>query len=249
MKLLTNESVDALARHFCDEKSPAKNLKDLELGFDTLCEKLSLKFSPYKLELDQSRIGGSKVSDMDALKIYGILGQVNGLRLTDQRLWTTLAFSDIFSAFAKSRWPDALDPTKGKSTLRTHWFASTQRDFQRNHVIASEWWVAALASRVAVELESQPEKILAVLRWNSDFTSNILSRPTQTSSTTLLSCIVGLAEEYRNSGKPYPREELRSFFSAVNFIQGRRSLFALSQEEVTRVIRPIWEKAIGKALP
>lgn len=237
MKILNSDSVDILFQHLCGSKNTVGHPGDLRDPFETLSSKLSLNLINYDLEISVPPADPMRSKAENSVDIYSSIGALSPLRLVDARFWTTLAIKE-FSEFSRIQWPEF----EKESVISNHWFARTSRELQRDHVIASEWWVGSISHRISENTELSQLSASAVINSNSDFRSQLLGRPKVFSSTRLASSVIKLLGQDVIAGVQYSRQGMRSFLAEVNFKMGRRSLGSLTQEQVDRELKNIWNE-------
>ena len=106
----------------------------------------------------------------------------------EERLWTYVSHVYLLS-YARTRWPIPADDKDAVAHIRTHFFARTKRQIERDNVAARLWWMAHLCKRVM----SMPlEDALVILLHQSDVRANLIERPTLSRSAIVFSSILEL---------------------------------------------------------
>ena len=127
------------------------------------------------LEQLDPRSGG----DTDVTNAKIVFSSIEGLSrylARDERLWVWFTHGPCLG-YARNRWITQGSTEKMISQIRTHFFATGERGFERNNAIACLWWWAKIASQYT---DAPLDKVLEVLLHQTDVRASIIERPTIT---------------------------------------------------------------------
>jgi hypothetical protein len=227
LRVLTTQSLDTLKIHL------SLNPFAVKKSFDVLISELDLKL----IEVDvaenikeSSRLSGSKNQVIDeeipnVKIIWNCLKDISPLIALDERVWVTLTLSD-HRDYLLTRWfDDSGDSDGARRSLDNHLFATSSRRFIRDQALSRLWWAAKISSNLhSIEIE----RALTVLFWNSDLLSQIIGRPSTSSSSALTSEIILVMGHRKDENLSFNRDKFRAFMSHLDISLGRNLLFSLS---------------------
>jgi hypothetical protein len=192
------------------------------------------------IELDEGAIGQLKapvgIENFEAENCAILLGALSSLtpyQAADERLWAMLSHT-ILLPHARIRWPIPTNDQAAVKHILTHFFASTQRQLERDNVGGRLWWMGHLCSRI----RGMPLKeSLEILLFRSDVRANIVERPTTSQSAPIFSAlIIKLAKSYRGKKKLFERQTFRALMIRINGLGGYKLLDALDRKAVEQLI-------------
>jgi hypothetical protein len=128
----------------------------------------------YLEQLDPKSGGETDVAN--ARIVYSSIQGLSRYLARDERLWVWFTHGPCL-AYARNRWITQGNTEKMISQIRTHFFATGERGFERNNAIACLWWWAKIASQYT---EVELDKVLEVLLHQTDVRASIIERPTIT---------------------------------------------------------------------
>jgi hypothetical protein len=154
----------------------------------------------------------------------------------DERLWTMLTHTLLLD-HARARWPIPKKNEEAVKYIRSHYFASTQRQLERENVGSRLWWMGHLCSRVpGVALKDA----LDVFLYRADVRANIIERPTTAQSVPVFTAILRkLADSYKGQKKLFHRDNFRPMMVRLNGLGGYKLLDALDAKAVEAFINKI----------
>jgi hypothetical protein len=164
-----------------------------------------------------------------------------GLKLTpyqarEERLWTYMAHVYLLE-YARKRWPIPADDKDAVSHIRTHFFARTKRQYERDNVGSRLWWMAHLCARAT---EMPLHEALEVMLYQTDVRANIIERPTLSRSASVFSSILELLNEsFKEKKKLFERSNFRKFMIGINDFGGFVLLDALEISSIKEILKNI----------
>jgi hypothetical protein len=240
MEILSTESLEKL-------RDECKNNPHLiSQTLDELVKEFSLSLIPFsnkKFDLRnlQIPIGSRQETNKDLENCKTMLESLNNLtaaEATDERLWTTLCFSN-YSEYSRARWP--VENAKNvENHVQVHWFAKTNRNRMRDNSISRLWWMGHIARKVS---SSDYETVLKTLFFNSDYRSSLLERNTSANSIKVLVCILEISQEAFIGNIEFNRAKFRNFMKYVDLIGKRTALPSLTHSELKDILTPIYYNA------
>lgn len=117
--------------------------------------------------------------DTDVANAKIVFTSIQGLSrylARDERLWVWFTHGPCLG-YSRNRWITPGNTQKMVTQIRTHFFASGERGFERNNAIACLWWWAKIASQYK---DAPLDKVLEVLLHQTDVRASIIERPTIT---------------------------------------------------------------------
>jgi uncharacterized protein DUF6339 len=196
---------------------------------------IDVKFDESVLELMKSSTAGDDGDVENCALLYKAL-PLTPYQAREERLWTYLSHV-YFLPYARTRWPIPDDDNDAIAHIRTHFFARTKRQIERDNVVARLWWVAHLCNRVS----SMPLKhALQILLHQSDVRANLIERPTLSRSAIVFSSIIELlGESFAGEKALFERNNFREFMKRLNDYGGYVLLDVLEIESIKDVLRQI----------
>jgi hypothetical protein len=183
---------------------------------------------------------GGECDVANAKLVYESIPNLSRHLARDERLWVWFTHGPCIG-YARNRWISQQSTEKMVNQIRTHFFAVTERGFERNNAIACLWWWATIASQYADE---PIEKVLKVLLHHTDVRASIIERPTITQPA-FKSIMRVLVEQYDSdpSHRFFKRSKNRAAYKKwlieINRYAGTRMYEAFSEEENTQLFRKL----------
>jgi hypothetical protein len=125
-------------------------------------------------KLDPKSGGGVDVSN--AKLVFSSINGLSRYLARDERLWVWFTHIPCLG-YARNRWLTTGSKDKLVSQIRTHFFATGERGFERNNAVACLWWWSKIASQYT---DDPLDKVLEVLLHQTDVRASIIERPTIT---------------------------------------------------------------------
>ena len=125
------------------------------------------------------KLGPRSKGEADVINSKIVFSSIQGLSrylARDERLWVWFTHGPCLH-YVRNRWITQGSPDKMISQIRTHFFASGDRGFERNNAIACLWWWAKIASQYT---DAPLDKVLEVLLHQTDVRASVIERPTAT---------------------------------------------------------------------
>lgn len=199
-------------------QSDASSFLDVDLEYDE--ERLK--------RLDGPRGGAVNSPEHEARSAEVVFTALNSLTpflARDERLWVYLCHT-LCLDFARRRWPIPDKKEDAIKHIRTHFFAKTARQIERDNAISRLWWMSFICSKVeGVQLPD----CLQVLLYKSDVRANLVERPSTVQNRALLTCLIGrLAESKASSEELFERETFRKLMVRLNLEGGVRLLESMN---------------------
>ncbi len=159
----------------------------------------------------------------------------------DERLWVRLTHIELLD-YSRKRWPIPHDDDKAVKHIRTHFFATTSRSFERDNAASRLWWISALCNRVqGIPLEEALECIL----YRADVRASIIERPTTSQSRPIFNAIVRvLNDSYHGDKSLFERETFRRAMKELNLVGGRKLLDALPDSELIQIVNKCFSRMV-----
>jgi hypothetical protein len=192
-------------------------------------------------QLDPKSGGVTDVTN--ARIVYSSIQGLSRYLARDERLWVWFTHGPCLG-YSRSRWIKQSSTEKMISQIRTHFFATGERGFERNNAIACLWWWAKIASQYT---EEPLDKVLEVLLHQTDVRASIIERPT-TALPAFRSIMQVLIEQYdadpnRRFFKRRSNQGLyKKWLSEINRYAGIRMYEAFPDQANTELFRLLAEK-------
>jgi hypothetical protein len=198
-----------------------------ETGVDINESALSKLKAPEGNELFDSENCAILLSAMKNLSPY---------EAADERLWVMLSHT-LMLDHARVRWPIPKSDKDAVKHVQTHFFASAQRQLERDNIAGRLWWMGHLCARVE---ELKLKESLDVLLHRSDVRANIIERPTTAQSIPVFSALLcKLAKSHAGNKKLFERKVFRNLMIKLNGLGGYKLLDALDSKAVEKFIGDI----------
>jgi hypothetical protein len=229
----------------------ADNLDRYRSGDFSFLDLDSTQYHELPLEGDSVALNDLKLSAGDehfevenCLAVHGFLSSLTPYDARDERLWCYLSHT-LFLPHARARWPIPTDDEKAVKHIQTHFFASTNRQVERDNVASRLWWMAHLCTRVSGATKKES---LEAFLFRADVRANIIERPTVAQSTNVFSVILQ-ALIRSTSGKKalFERATFRKVMIELNSIGGFKLLDALPESELGNIFEEVVSKRVGLA--
>jgi hypothetical protein len=209
----------------------------------------STQFHELPVETQDGALADIKMADGDhhfevenCVAVHQYLGNLSPYEARDERLWCHLSHT-TFLNYARSRWPIPDDDAKAVSHILTHFFASANRQIERDNVVSRLWWMAHLCTRV--DGVSQIEALKAFL-YRTDVRASIIERPTVAQSTNVFSVILkGLMKSSLGQKALFERNTFRKVMQELNSVGGFRLLDALPENELDKIFDDVIAAKVG----
>jgi len=168
-----------------------------------------------------------------SLMVFGALTNVTPYLARDERLWTYLTHS-VLLAYSRKRWPIPDDNEEAIKHIRTHFFARSARQIERDNAVSRLWWMAYICSRS----QSLPiERALDVFLLQSDVRASIIERPTTAQSLRIFESLLRhLDRSYEKDQKWFERRILRGVMEELNRLGGVKLMEVMPDEELDAII-------------
>lgn len=211
-------------------------LLDASCSFETDIDLVETELKSIRLPAD-----GEQFDAENCAVLLRVLPAVTAFQAADERLWALLSHT-LMLEYARARWPIPANSKEALEHIRTHFFASNQRQIERDNVASRLWWMGFLCARVE---KMQLDKSLAVLLYRSDVRANIIERPTTAQSIPVFSAIVAkLAKSYGGKKRLFERGIFRRLMISLNGLGGHKLLDALDQSTIESFIDSIISKEL-----
>ena len=182
-------------------------------NFEYLSADPSLSFES-GIEIDESLL--SKLKAPNGAELFKfenctvLLAALNALspyEAADERLWVMLGHT-LMLDHGRARWPIPKKDEDAVEHIKTHFFAGTQRDLERNHFASRLWWMGHLCTRIEGMSTKQG---LDALLLRSDVRANIVERPTTAQSIPVFSAIIRkLAKSYAGNKRLFREKTVQA---------------------------------------
>lgn len=167
-----------------------------------------------------------------SLIVFRALLNVTPYLARDERLWAYLTHSVLLD-YSRKRWPIPEDDDRAVAHIRTHFFARSARQIERDNAVSRLWWMAYLCSRAELPLE----RALEVFLLQSDVRASIIERPTTAQSLRLFESILRHLDESYNKDKAwFERRVLRGVMEELNRLGGVKLIEVMPNEELDALI-------------
>jgi Family of unknown function (DUF6339) len=168
--------------------------------------------------------------------ILRALPKLTPYEAADERLWVMLSHT-LLLEHARKRWPIPKKDSEAVNHIKTHFFASSQRQLERDNVGSRLWWMAHLCDRVE---GMKLKETLIVLLFRSDVRANIIERPTTAQSIPVFTALMRqLALSYQGKRKLFERSVFRNLMIRLNGLGGYKLLDALDTKAVESFLKQI----------
>jgi hypothetical protein len=242
LNVLSMDSVEILRHHLPHH---SKELKDFD---ETSVAALDLKYidTKYRFDKDAPTLlfpenfeqAGLKDAE-NCKKILSILPGLSPAEATDERIWVTLSVLH-FRDYALARWPFEQQSRVNTPThIKNHWFANGIRPRMRDNAISRLWWMGHIASKIPGR---SMDEVFEILFFNSDYRSSLLERNSSANSVNVTASILAITKEAYDANVPYHRDSFREFMKQVDLLGGRTILAAMSTENLTILLKPIYRQ-------
>jgi hypothetical protein len=213
-----------------------------EENFDFLTEDSQWRFET-DIELDENEVSAIRTPTADEnfdayncaamLRIFPKLTPYQG---GDERLWTYMAHT-LLLKYGRARWPIPTDDEKAIGHIRKHFFASAQRQLERDNLASRLWWMGHLCKRAP---SINIEKALEVLLFRSDVRANVIERPTVSQSIPVFTAILRkLLASYEGDKHLFERRLFRRIMIALNGKGGFKLLDVLNAAQIDNLLNDI----------
>lgn len=172
-----------------------------------------------------------------AIGVYSALSKVSPYLAREERMWAYLTHTCGLN-YARHRWPIPEDDEKAEKHIRTHFFANSARQIERDNAISRLWWMAYLCSRVqSISLS----KALQAFLYKSDVRANIVERPTTSQSLRTFDCVISRLSASLNGDKElFNRDRFRQSMSEMNLLGGTRLFEALPNSHLDAIFDSVF---------
>ena len=179
----------------------------------------------------------------NCLAVFNALSQLTPYDARDERLWTFLCHTHGM-AYVKARWPIPDDDAVAVKHIRTHFFAKSSRQIERDNALSRLWWMSFLCHRVN---SMSVEDALQALLYRTDVRAQIIERPTMIQNSHILGAILEkLAHSLRTDKQLFERDINRRFIQELNAVGGFKLLDMLSVEQLRSLIDALYDAAIAE---
>lgn len=191
------------------------------------------------LALVKNSVGENHFEVDNCLAVHSYLAGLSPYDARDERLWCHLTHT-IFLDYTRQRWPIPSDDNKAIAHISTHFFASSNRQVERDNAVSRLWWMAHLCTRV--NGATQKEALEAFL-FRSDVRANIIERPTVAQSTNVFSLILrALISSAAGKKALFERTAFRRVMVELNSVGGFKLLDALPEQELDLIFADVVHK-------
>lgn len=169
----------------------------------------------------------------NCILLHEIMGNLSRYLARDERLWVYLVHTDLLE-YSLKRWPIPDNDDLAIKHIRTHFFVSGARGFERDNAAARLWWMASLCSRVK---DISLEDALFCFLYKYDVRANIIERPTTALNiNTFKSIIRRLHNSYHDDKSLFERDKFRAVMKELNLRGGVKLLSALEDQTVDSIL-------------
>jgi Family of unknown function (DUF6339) len=218
------------------------NLDRYRSGDFAYMEADSSYFFEIDVEFDQAALGSMKEptrnedEDIDNFALFYKALPLTPYEAREERLWTYMSHIYLLS-YARARWPIPVDDKDAVAHIRTHFFARTKRQIERDNVASRLWWMAHLCNRVS---SMSLTDALKILLHQSDVRANLIERPTLSRSATVFSSILELlGESFAGENALFNRTTFREFMKRLNDHGGYVLLDVLEPKSLKEILSGI----------
>jgi hypothetical protein len=250
IKFLKAETLNTLYNSIPENIDRYKNI-----GFDDILNDASCLHTHDGLTFDYDKLrkisGKAKTNrertegDVENSKI--IKSALEGLSpylAKDERIWAYLCHSLLFQ-YTLERWPidKEWDDKKVIQHIKLHFFAKSDRDFERNNAASRLWWGAYLSSNIS---NMDFDEAISSFHRNQDIRGHIIGRPTSSSSMNLFGALLEkFNRSYRTDKRLIIRENYQKYLKEVNLLGGRKLIPVMSKVEIDTHLESIEQKILG----
>jgi hypothetical protein len=150
----------------------------------------------------------------------------------DERIWVYLVHTDLLE-YARQRWPIPVDDEKAIKHIRTHFFVTGARGFERDNAASRLWWMASLCKRIN---QLTLDESLNTFLYMYDVRANIIERPTTSQNVFIFSTILKkLHESFKGNKELFERKRFRSIMKELNLKGGTKLLDALTENDIEKL--------------
>lgn len=210
---------------FLDQDASCYQELDVEADYDRLCV-LNTASIP------EGGIASSAEAEHSKL-VFEALSNITPYLAREERLWTYLSHSVLLD-YSRKRWPIPADREKAVKYVRTHFFARSARQVERDNAVSRLWWMAYLCSRSKLPIE----RALDVFLLQSDVRASIIERPTTAQSLKLFGSILKhLDESYDKDRRRFERSVLRGVMEELNRLGGVKLIEVMPEQELDAIVQ------------
>jgi len=230
-------------------KNISNNLDRYEsTGFTDMIDLPTKTHSHDGLTFDMEKlknIVGSVDSDAkNAIKIFQAMPGLTPYLAKDERLWSYLCHT-VFFEYINERWPmpeNASDERK-INHIKLHFFAKSDRNFERDNGASRLWWGGFFASKVK---NMTFEGAINTYFRNQDFRGHIIGRPNSSTSMNLFGILLEkFSQSLEGDRKLAKRENYQKYLKEVNLMGGRSLIPVMTDLEIKEELRFFEEKILG----
>ena len=175
----------------------------------------------------------------NCLAVHDYLVGLSPYDARDERLWCHLTHT-TFLGYARQRWPIPSDDNKAIAHIATHFFASSNRQVERDNAVSRLWWMAHLCTRVS---GASHKEALEAFLFRSDVRANIIERPTVAQSANVFSLIMrALIASAAGKRALFDRTTFRKVMVELNLVGGFKLLDALSEQDLDLIFAEVVHK-------
>ena len=219
------------------------------IGFYDIFEDSAMTYShdglTFDLEKMGSLTGGVESDSTNSTILLEAMPGMTPYLAKDERVWAYLCHT-VFFKYINERWPIPVDASVEKviQHIKLHFFARTDRNFERDNAGSRLWWGAFFASNID---NMKYKDAIETYHMNQDYKGHLIGRPASSSSLNLFGILL---EAFRNSlngdGKLTKRENYKEYLKEVNLLGGRRLIPVMTSLEIKDELRIIENKVLGK---
>lgn len=227
---------------FLDEDSSCH--MDIDIEFDS--ERLLSLNNSIKIKTEPG-VTHEKVRSSEEVEhgeiVFNSLSGVKPYLARDERLWVYLTHASLLD-YVRSRWPIPADDEAAKKHIRSHFFAKSARQIERDNAVSRLWWIAYLCSRS----HSLPlKKALNIFTLRADVRAAIIERPTTAQSLRIFDAILmNLEKSYNHERVWFERDVFRAAMKELNRLGGVKLIEALPKHELEAIVFKAFEEASSR---
>jgi len=217
-------------------------------GFTDIFEDMSMIHLHDGLTFDTNKIqsiSGSHLLDAsNSSIIFKAMPGMTPYLAKDERIWVYLCHTVLFD-YINERWPvpDNAPDEKIIQHIKLHFFAKTDRNFERDNAGSRLWWGAYFASQI--KNMDFDDAVSSICR-NQDYRSVITGRPTSSSSMNLFGILLENYNKSLNGDKKLTkRENYQKYLKEVNLMGGRSLIPVMTDSEIKKELEKFEDKIIG----
>lgn len=230
-------------------KNISSNLDRYEsIGFTDIIDLPTKTHSHDGLTFDVEKlkkiVGGVNSDAKNAIKIFRAMPGLTPYLAKDERLWSYLCHT-IFFEYINERWPIPKNGSDEKKInhIKSHFFAKSDRNFERDNGASRLWWGGFFASKV--ENMSFDDAISTYFK-NQDFRGHIIGRPNSSTSMKLFGILLEkFSQSLKGDKKLAKRENYQKYLKEVNLMGGRSLIPVMTDLEIKEELSHFEEKIIG----